>query len=204
MPAHRPAGRQGIVPPPIRYIFDGQSLMTQPAGASAPIRVDRRMGRYPSVHQVAISSTTYAEREATAATRYAGLLGTSQRAIIVDLGAQTDLWSGMTAGQVYTAATDYYAARRSEGADGIAVLTVPTSVTFALNPGTYNIERLAFNDLLRNSGLVDVVIDLAADPRFQNSGDGLYFDGDATHPSALGADTMASLIVPALVSRWGY
>lgn len=180
-------------------MFDGQSLFTTPSlSTCAPELVFALTNREITVTNLAVASTTYSQRSSTAASRYGAVLAATQWSAVVDLGGQSDLWADMTATDLYAAALSYWDARRTAGADAIAVCTVPTALNFVLS-STQNTQRLAYNALLLASDDIDVCVDVASDPRFDDCTDTTYFDVDQVHPNATGAAALAELVYQAVV-----
>lgn len=180
-------------------MFDGQSLFTTPTlEEAAPNQVFLMTNREITVTNLAVAATTYSDRTSTVASRYGAVLSATQWSAVVDFGGQSDLWADMSATDLYTAALAYWDARRTAGADAIAVCTVPTALNFVLS-STQNTQRLAYNNLLRASTDIDVVVDVAADPRFDDSTDTTYFAVDQVHPNATGALAIAELVYQAVV-----
>lgn len=182
-------------------VFDGQSFCHVPL-PTLPQIVTALLKPH-SWAVVGISSTTYATRTATAASRTDRHVVNGSRQVLVDIGGQSDLLGGLTAAQILSAAESYADGRRTAGFDLIVGCTVPPIQQTTGVWGTYTAametQRVAYNPLLKASSHFDAVADIAAIVQLADPSDTTYFS-DGLHPTLAGANPIGAVIVAALAS----
>lgn len=183
-------------------MFDGQSLIYAPV--TSPSWPDRYMA--PRHHlaesfRVAVQGTTFADRSAgtiNATTRVDPLLTpTDRRVVLVSDAGTSDILAGLTVVQILTAMDAYHDARRTAGADHIAI---PTVVPASTMTGPQDIVRQDLNEALLldpTAAGADQVIDIAALPSLQDPADlTAFYDGQ--HYTAAAAQLVANTWLGAL------
>lgn len=172
-------------------MFDGQSLIYAPV--TSPSWPDRYMqGRTVSESfRVGIQGTTFATRATTATTRVDPLLAaTDRRVVLVSDGGTSDLLADLTSTQVLAAMDSYHDARRTAGADLIAIPTVVKASTMTAGQDT---QRQALNTALLadpTAAGADLVVDIAGLPDLADPTDTDWFY-DGLHYTAAAAQLVA-------------
>jgi hypothetical protein len=100
-----------------------------------------------------------------------------------------------TAASIYADYKTYCLARRAAGYKVISTTIMPRAALTDPNPSLFESLRVAFNALVRAGALTfsDAFVDIAADPRFQNPADTVYF-ADKVHLTVLGLGIFAKHI----------
>lgn len=180
--------------------YDGQSLLLAPSGGPfAPDYVAAALVHPFRSVNTAVLGTTYTQRSVDVATRtdiYVAKVGGVRN--YVDCGGSSDLANGATSTALIAAAETYWNARKTAGFNKVVVCTVPPA---AIIMGGAETQRVAYNIAVRASAVPNALADLAADSRLQDINDATYFQTiDKTHPTAAGAQVVASLIAAALAT----
>jgi hypothetical protein len=104
---------------------------------------------------------------------------------------------GATAASIYSDYQNYCLARRAAGYQVITTTIMPR--TGGGTPAGFEAMRLTFNALVRNgaNSFSDLLVDIAADPRFQNPADTTYF-ADTVHLTFTGLGIFAQYIANAV------
>lgn len=163
-----------------RFVFDGQSLIyAPPTGLSWAKRYMVGKLYYGESFRVAVQGTTFAQRSTgsiNATTRVDPLLAaTDRRVVLFSDGGTSDLLADLTSSQVVTAMDSYHDARRTAGADYIAIPTVVKAATMTAGQNT---ERLALNAALLAdpaSAGADKVVDIASIPELADPTNPTYY-----------------------------
>jgi hypothetical protein len=180
---------------PVYVVFDGQSLNLEPDAATC----------YPTVlmadydipwANVAIGAESLTDNLVTAPHRtfQKGKTAPVTVLILCDGTADLSLFGGEldTGAEVYADMGAYADAARAAGFDYVIVTTIQD---FNGGAGPES-ERLAANLLIIEdaSDKFDYVVQLAEDPRLDDSSDATYYHTDQVHPNAAGAVVMAELV----------
>lgn len=121
-----------------------------------------------------------------------------QNAIVVCWGGTNDLYFGASAATTISRLSTYCTARQAVGWK-VAVLTLlPRSEPGT--PGTFEADRATVNTSIRANWqtYADHLIDVAADPRFDDETDTTYFHTDLVHLNNTGRGAVAELVVDGL------
>jgi lysophospholipase L1-like esterase len=112
---------------------------------------------------------------------------------VVALFGTNDIASGASASTVLNNGAAYYAGLKSGGPFAVYSVTIPACGFF---DGGMEAIRLSVNTSLRNGAGTygDYVVDLAADPRFQNTFDTTYYQADRIHFTPTGNGVEAALV----------
>lgn len=145
---------------------------------------------------VGLSSTTYATRATTAATRVDPHFKSFTMNVLLDVGGPSDLLADLTAAQVLSAAESYADARRTAGATKVVGFTVTPSSSYSAGQET---QRVAYNALLKVSSHFDAIVDMAALPHAADATNLTYFY-DGLHPTEALAIEIAQLAKATLAS----
>lgn len=175
-----------------RYVFDGQSLIyAPPTDRTWPDRYMADKLYYAESFRVGIQGTTFATRATTATTRVDPLLApTDRRVVLISDGGTSDLLADLTSSQIITAMDSYHDARRTAGADYIAIPTVAPASTLTAGQET---QRQALNAALianPSAAGADEVVDLTGIAALQNPADTTYYY-DGLHYTAVAAALVA-------------
>jgi hypothetical protein len=181
-------------------IFDGQSFTYAPADSlSLPQRVSALIQAPHMMAATGISGTTYAQRAATVAARTDYHVRNAHTSVLTVISGQSDLLGGMSADSLLATAEADASARLAAGFDAVVGVTIPSMIEAWEWTPDMEAERIAYNDLLMESDVFDVVADIASIPELADPADTTYFS-DGLHPTAAGADLMAPVVVEAINS----
>jgi lysophospholipase L1-like esterase len=185
---------------------DGSSITANAPSANAdwPSQILALLRGNWTVHNVAVAGQNLAAMASDAATQIDAKINSLAAYKIAVAEAPTNSIYQITAGSISGTAASLYAdyrayclARRAAGFLVITTTVMPrTDVT---TPGGFEAMRLDFNTRVRAgaSTFSDALVDIAADPRFQNANDTTYF-GDKIHPTPAGLAIWAQLIALAI------
>lgn len=162
-------------------VFDGQSLNNSPSASSFPAQL--MAGRGQPWSNVSVNGTAVDALATTAPHRRDLVLAHTDHAILVFVGAQSDLVLGDSAATVLADLESYANAARTAGADRIIMATVPPSTAYT---GPQETQRLALNTLIAASSEWEHVLDLATATNLTNAADTTYYP-DGLHWSTAGA-----------------
>lgn len=185
-----PVGRRSKL-----HVYDGQSLMRIGQPTAVWQYVQAAMQPIPHSFLVAVSATSYDQRELTAPTRVDPLVdkagGTK---ILLDMGGTTDISSGLSAAQVTVNAEAYWDNRRAAGYDYIIAVNIPAAFPWFTAP--QNVQRGIANTNFLASSSLDACFDIAA--TLNNALDPTYYIGDGLHLSDTGCDFVADCFIEML------
>lgn len=154
----------------------GQSHMTTPAAGPVPSIV---RAAFPGTYTIASGrdATSWSQRSSSTKAwedvdRHVGSV--TGRRLILDAGGSTDIVLGLTAAQILTNAEAYWGARVARF-PGLAVVACTILPATGYSAGQEAI-RLAANDLIRASSLVDAVADWAALPALTDPTNATFYN----------------------------
>lgn len=163
-------------------VLEGDSLMLQMSTTRLPNLVDRT-----SISNLATGGNTISDITSQAATTDGYLNASGTNRMFLMIGTNDLLTAGARTGSaVHEELVTYCQARQAAGWL-VSVLTLPVQGGLA---NTTEINN--YNELIQENwtSYADELIDLARDPRFQDSTDTIYFNGDEVHLTTLGYNIM--------------
>lgn len=165
-------------------------------GNTYPAHLTRHLTDPVTVVNVGISGQTVAAMTADVAYNDALYDASLPANVVVMAGGINDCNQAASAATLQSRIETYCAARRSAGFDVVAC-TIPPAVSVT---GSEETVRTTVNTWMRANWATwsDVLVDLAADSRLDDTSDTTYFDSDGVHFSAEGHSVIAELVASAL------
>lgn len=176
--------------------FDGQSLAVNSLGDQTdcyPYRYmqTRTHAYYPVPLKTCNSGSGWSQRAVDATNRIDIALGAATGTkILIDAGGTTECELDVPAATAIATAEAYWTARKSAGWNAVYALTVPPSTGF--DAGEEAI-RVALNNLIRASTVLDGVLDTDTVPALATAGAAGFSDG--THFNFIGHIAVKDLIL---------
>lgn len=171
-------------------MFDGQSLMNLPEGATVP---ELTMADIDLQWANAAKSGNPFETRGSMPDMLARNATTNW---LVMSGGTTDLDFGQTGASLLTEVEAYITARRAAGFDVVICMTMPPTTNFTAGEEA---ERLVYNAGLLTSSSPDAVVDVASIPELADPSDTDYFS-DGTHYTAAAAVLVAAEVQATLAT----
>lgn len=148
------------------------------------------------IFNAGVGGQTFVDLQSDAASQIDAQLS-FQDAILVAWAGINDLYvDNVNASTLESRWNTYFSARNSAGwTTGGRRLVAVTVIAAGVLSAQQNTDRASFNTWLRAnySTYATHLLDLAADSRFQNSGDTNYYNADTVHLTDLGYQTVAEL-----------
>jgi hypothetical protein len=184
-------------------VFDGQSLNNASSGGATspntfPYQTMAGLSKDLPWHNVGVNGTSWTVLQSSAARRSYALAEPYSKAVLVLTGGASDIANAQennTAAEALADMEAYADAARAAGFDYIIASTVTPSAYFDAGDEA---ELLALNEGIRNSDHWEDVADMAAVPELQDNTNLIYFWGDQTHFTDVGAAAAAVPVIEAL------